>query len=141
LYNGSPTSATSVTVNIPANGVTVFASLVYCLNGTQTWIQYTYRESGSPTLPFMISPAAGSTLASSQTFTWNPGAGPTLFELKLGTGGPVGGPLSKDLYNGSPISGTSVTVNIPANGVTVFASLVYRLNGTQNWISYTYKEP
>ncbi len=136
LYNGAVTTATSVTVSIPANGVTVFATLVYHLNGVWDSVAYTYTESGSPTLPSMISPTPSSTLSGSTTFTWNPGAGVTGIELKLGTLDPG----ASDLYNGAITTATSVTVSIPANGVTVFATLVYHLNGVEYLIPYTYTE-
>jgi hypothetical protein len=136
IYDGSATSATSATVTIPADGVTVFATLVYHLNGAEHLISYTYTESGSVTVPSMTSPNPGSTLSTSQTFTWNPGAGPALFELKLGTT-----PVGHDIYNGAASEATSVTVSVPANSAKVYASLVYHLNGIEYLIPYTYTEP
>jgi hypothetical protein len=133
-------ATTSESVSIPGNGVTVYVRLLYMLNGAWSHIDYTYTESGSPTLPSLVSPAPGSTVtAGANTFTWNPGAGPADYRLYVGTTG-IG---AANLYQGPVVVGCSTTsesVSIPANGVTVYVRLSYLLNGTWQSIDYTYTE-
>jgi hypothetical protein len=72
------------------------------------------------------------------TFTWSPGpAGTTGYGLNIGTTG-VG---SADLVNIYPVSGTSVTVNLPTNGTMIYVRLWTVLNGTTFlYNDYTYTE-
>jgi hypothetical protein len=138
VYNGGPTKTTSVSArNIPANGVTLYATLYYELNHDWHAIDYQYTESGTPTLPFMTSPAPHSTLTgSAATFSWDPGAGATRFELLVGTGPGLG-----DIYRGGPTTATSVQVsNVPTKGKKIFAELYYELSGKWHDILYTFTE-
>jgi hypothetical protein len=83
----------------------------------------------------LTSPAPGSTLGSSQTFSWTPGNGDVHYELWLGSTG-VG---SSNLYNSGNVTVTSENVTgLPTNGQPVYARLYTLLNG--NWVSndYTY---
>jgi uncharacterized repeat protein (TIGR02543 family) len=136
-----PLSPTSVTVNLPTNGTLIYVRLWTILNGT-TYLanDYTYTEfTQSPAA--ITSPMPGSILTSAATtFTWNPGpAGTTSYGLNVGTTG-VG---SADLVNIAPLplSPTSVTVNLPTNGTTIYVRLWTILNGT-TYLSkdYTYTE-
>jgi hypothetical protein len=80
-----------------------------------------------------------STLTSaSTTFTWNAGpAGTTGYGLNVSTTG-VGG---ANLVNIGPLSGTSVTANLPTNGTTIYVRLWTILNGsTYLYNDYTYTE-
>jgi streptogramin lyase len=139
LVNIYPLSGTSTTVTLPTNGTTIYVRLWTVLNGTTfLYHDYTYTEftqSGSA----ITSPSPGSTLTSaSTTFTWNAGpAGTTGYGLNVGTTG-VG---SADLVNIGPLSGTSVTVNLPTNGTLIYVRLWTILNGT-TYLSndYTYTE-
>ena len=131
-------SGTSVTVDLPTNGTTIYVRLWTILNST-TYLSndYTYTEfTQSPAA--ITSPAPGGTLTSaSTTFIWNAGpAGTTGYGLNVGTS--FGG---ADLVNIGPLSGTSVTVNLPTNGATIYVRLWTILNGT-TYLSndYTYTE-
>jgi hypothetical protein len=139
VYGGGPTKATSVQVNnIPTNGATLYATLYYYVpGGAWKYLDYTITESGTPTLPSMMTPSPGSTLTgSSVTFQWDPGAGATRFELRVGTG-----PGRGDIYRGGPTSATSVPVsNIPTHGRKIFAELYYALSGKWHYILYTFTE-
>jgi hypothetical protein len=135
LYNLTPTKATSETVSIPSNGVTVFATLYQLIDGSWQVSHYTFTEPGSAT-PATLTPSSG-TLSASQAFTWNNGTGPDAFELWLGTNGPG----SSNLYNPGEIKATSATVSIPSNGETVFATLWQLINGTWQASHYTFTEP
>jgi len=135
LYNSQETTATSATVPIPSNGVTVFATLRQLYNGTWMATHYTFTEPGTTT-PATLTPSSG-TLSSSQQFSWNNGAGPADYALLLGTTGPG----SADLYNSGVTTATSATVSIPSNGVTVYAALRQLINGAWQTTSYTFTEP
>jgi hypothetical protein len=137
-YSGIIMATSATTVNsIPANGVTVFVRLYYRLSGTWHSIDYTYTESGSPTPPALQTPLTGTPLSGPTTFTWSTGGGPTGYQLAVGTIG-VG---TDDLYySGVTTATSSAAVTIPANGVTVFVRLYYRLNVTWYSIDYTYTE-
>jgi subtilase family serine protease len=138
LVNIGPLSGTSVTVNLPTNGATIYVRLWTILNGT-TYLSnnYTYTEF-TQLASAITSPTPGSTLTSaSTTFTWNAGpAGTTGYGLNVGTS-----PGAADLVNIGPLSGTSVTVNLPANGATIYVRLWTIFSGTTYFYNdYTYTE-
>jgi hypothetical protein len=139
LVNIGPLSGTSVTVNLPTNGATIYVRLWTILNGT-TYLSnnYTYTEF-TQLASAITSPTPGSTLTSaSTTFTWNAGpAGTTGYGLNIGTTG-VG---SANLVNIGPLSGTSTTVTLPTNGTKIYVRLWTIVNGT-SYLSndYTYTE-
>jgi len=138
LVNIGPLSGTSTTVSLPTNGATIYVRLWTILNGT-TYLSndYTYTEF-SQSASAITSPAPGGTLTSASiTFTWNAGpAGTTGYGLNVGTS--LGG---ANLVNIGPLSGTSVTVKLPANGTTIYVRLWTILNGTTYlYNDYTYTE-
>jgi hypothetical protein len=128
------TTATTATVSIPSNGVTVYAAFYQLINGAWQKSEYTFTEPGTPT-PATLSPSSG-TLSTSQTFTWNNGAGAVDYVLLLGTAGAG----SSNLYNSQVTPATSATVSIPSNGVTVYATLKQLINGTWQSTAYTFTE-
>ena len=134
-----PLSPTSVTVNLPTNGTKIYVRLWTILNGT-TYLanDYTYTEF-TQSASAITSPSPGSILTSaSTTFTWNPGpAGTTGYGLNVGTS-----PGGADLVNIGPLplSPTSVTVNLPTNGTTIYVRLWTILSGPtylENDYNYT----
>ena len=138
LYNSGGTTATSVAVSgIPNNGVTIYARLRWYVNGVWQYNDYTYAEAGTSTPASLISPAPGSVLGSSATFTWNPGAGPAEFMFYLGTTGAG----SSNLYNSGGTTVTSVSVSgLPNNRATLYARLSWYMNGAWQHADYTYTE-
>jgi hypothetical protein len=138
IYDGVLTTATSVIVNVPANGVKIYAQLLFVVNGAWKAVSYVYQESGAPVPPSLTTPPPSTKLTSANpvTFTWNPGGGSAAFEFMLGTTGPG----STDVYKGSVTDASSVTVSVPANGATLFARLYYNLNSVWRSIDYTYTE-
>ena len=117
-------TVTSETVNIPANGATLYVSLWYELNGVWIYKTYTFTEAQPPTLTSPTSsPISGST-----KFTWNPGTGSSMFALWIGTS-----PGTNNVYTSGHVANTvtSETVNIPANGATIYVSLWYE----ETWVS------
>jgi hypothetical protein len=139
LVNIGPLSGTSVTVSLPTNGTLIYVRLWTELSGNiYLYNDYTYTEF-TQSASAITSPAPGSTLTSaSTTFTWNAGpAGTTGYGLNVGTSG-VG---SADLVNIGPLSGTSVTVNLPTNGTKIYVRLWTELSGpTYLYNDYTYTE-
>ena len=75
----------------------------------------------------MISPTSGSTLGSSQAFTWSAGFGVSHYELWVGNTA-VG---SSNLYNSGSVTVTTETVNgLPSNGQAVYVRLFSLINGS-----------
>ena len=136
LYNSGATKATSVTVNLPTNGVTLFVRLSQRIGGVWQFTDYRFTEAGTPTLAALISPVPGTVLPGSNvTFAWLEGGGPTSYQLWLGTS--ENG--SHDLFESGPMPGTAVNVaNIPANGARVFARLFQFIDRKWQYTDATY---
>jgi hypothetical protein len=137
LVNIGPLSGTSTTVTLPTNGATIYVRLWTVIKGTTyLYNDYTYTEFNTPR-GVMTSPAPGSTLTgSSTTFTWSAGSGATGYYLWVGTT-----PGGTDLVNIGPMSGTSTTVSLPTNGVTIYVRLWTVVKGTTYlYNDYTYTE-
>jgi len=138
IYNGVPTTATSVTLNnLPEYGGTIYAKLYY-YNGylTAGLVRNTWVEPGVPVPASLTSPAPGSTLTGpSATFTWDPGHGASLFRLFLGSR-----PGAYDLFLSPQTHQNSVVAyGIPATaGTTVYASLYFQVSGRWYTRGYTY---
>ncbi|HEV2278241.1 MAG TPA: hypothetical protein VGS02_08695, partial [Acidobacteriaceae bacterium] len=127
-------SGTSTTVNLPTNGATVYVRLWSVINGALQYKDYTYTEL-NPVPATMISPTPGTTLTgASTTFTWTTGSGVSYYYLWIGT--TAGG---NDLYQAG-IPGTSTTVSLPTNGVTIYVRLWSVINGGLQFHDYTYTE-
>ena len=141
VFNSGALTSTSVNVpNVPANGVVLYARMWSKINGVWQSTDYTFTESGSPTLAALTSPApSGQLPGANVTFSWSAGAGPTSYELWLGTTG-IG---SANLYNSGTLSGTTTSAsvtNLPTNGVTIYARMWSKVSGVWQSIDYTYTE-
>jgi hypothetical protein len=85
------------------------------------------------TPPAVTTPAPGTTLgSSSETFSWNPGSA-TSFQFRLGT---VLG--ANDIYGSGKTSKISESVSDVPTGVNVYARLYYTLDGSWQYLDYTY---
>ncbi len=126
-------TATSRTVtNLPLDGSTIHVRLFYRFG--PGWYQADYSYSAaSVSLPVMTSPAPGSTLGSSATFTWSAGAD----EYALFVGRSIG---AKDIWGSYSLgTATSRTItNMPIDGSTVYVRLFYRIGPTWYFGDYTY---
>lgn len=136
LYNSGATTATSVNVTgLPMFGVTIYVRLWSLINGAWQPVDYTITESGSPSPAALITPASGTKLGPSVSFTWTTGAGPTQYELWLGSTHPG----SSDLYNSGALTTTSVAVTgLPQNNEIVYARLWSRINGNWQAVDYSF---
>jgi hypothetical protein len=128
------TTATSATVTIPPDGLTVYGTLRQYINGAWQVTRYTFAEPGTTTAA-TLTPSTG-TLAASQLFTWNNGAGPVDYVLLLGTTGEG----SSDLFNSQVTTATSALVAIPSDGLTVYGTLRQLIGGTWQVSRYTFTE-
>ncbi|MGC2210404.1 MAG: hypothetical protein WA532_09875 [Candidatus Korobacteraceae bacterium] len=141
------TNNTSYTIAIPNDGVALWVRLHSKINGVWQYYDssevlhvnyhdYSYTEAGTTVPAALTSPVPGTQLTgTSATFSWTPGAGPSAYMLYLGTNGKN----SNDLLDSGSISTTSVMVsNLPTTGVTVYATLYSKLNGTWSPSYYTY---
>jgi parallel beta-helix repeat protein len=137
MYKGTATSA--IAPNLPANGATVYATLYSYINGVWLSKAYEYTESGTPTPAALNSPTPGLSTklgASDVTFQWSSGGGVSLYQLSLSSTTPGASDLFS--YKGAA---TSATVPIlPANGLTVYATLYSYINGAWQSNSYVYTE-
>jgi hypothetical protein len=137
LYNSGNVTVTTETVNgLPDNASTVYVRLYSLINGTWQPVDYTYTSAGTVTPAQLTTPTPGSQfLSSSETFAWTPGNTATHFELWLGSTG-VG---SSNLYNSGNVTVTTENVTgLPTNAETIYARLLWLINGVWNSADYTY---
>jgi sugar lactone lactonase YvrE len=137
VYNsGNVTVTTETATGLPTNGETVYVRLYSLINGSWQSSDYTYTAYGSPTPAVLTTPTPGSQfMSTSETFVWTPGNTATHFELWVGSTG-VG---SSNLYNSGNVTVTTETVTgLPIDGETVYARLLWLINGTWQWADYTY---
>ena len=136
--SGSTTALTATVTGIPQYGGTLYATLYSYIAGAWQPIVYTYSASGSQTPAVLTTPTPSTKLSSSSaTFTWLPGGGVSDYWFNLGTANV--GANSKNIYSGSSITTTSVTVTgLPTNGETMYATLYSYIAGTWQPTVYTY---
>ena len=136
-YKGTATSA--IVPNLPTNGATVYATLYSKINGVWQSIAYQYTESGTPTPAILTSPTPSLTTilgTSSVLFQWTAGGGASEFQLNLSAITPGASDLF--VYKGTASSAT--VPMLPAHGVTVYATLYSKIQGTWQSNSYVYTE-
>jgi sugar lactone lactonase YvrE len=138
LYKGTATSATALT--LPANNVTVYATLYSKINGVWYSNAYEYTESGTPTPAALTTPTPGlSTILGTTNvqFQWTTGTNVADYQLNLSAIAAGG----SDLYTYKGAATTATVPTIPANGVKVYATLYSKINGVwQTPNSYVYTE-
>ena len=106
-----------------------------CSGAVSTAYTFTYRTGRvtvSQAAATMISPAAGSVLGTSATFTWNTGGALVHYQLWASQSGPGQNNL---FLQGSTTALTATINNIPQNGKPVYVRLWTSVNG-QNWTLY-----
>lgn len=132
-----PSDTSYTATNLPTTGATLYVRLYSRINGVNLYNSYTYIAA-SQAKAEIISPANGSTLpGSTVTFTWSGGLGVTNYYLWIGT---TEG--ARDLTNVTLEPGaTSYTAaNLPTTGATLYVRLYSRINGMNQYNSYTYTE-
>lgn len=134
------TKATSVVVPaVPADGRAVYVTVSSQVDNGWAQQSYTLRAPGSTQPPVttpaqLTSPAAGTILSGSVTFTWDAGVGVTQYALTVGT---RSGWVDLAQVYRMPNEARSATVNIPATGNLVFVSLQSLVN-PGGWQGHTY---
>jgi glucose/arabinose dehydrogenase len=96
----------------------------------------TNDDASTPTRAAMLSPAPGSTLASSTaTFSWTAGTGVSSYGLQVGTT-----PGGNQIVSGIQYSTTSATISgLPTNGSLLYVRLWSLMSGTWQSNDYTYR--
>jgi N-acetylneuraminic acid mutarotase len=135
LYQTGHTTALSTTATVPTNGATIYARLLSYINGAWQFNDYTFTE-GS--MAVLTSPVQGSTLTgASVTFKWTTGTNATDYDLYVGSTG-VG---SNNVYQTGHITTTSTTAtNLPTTGATLYVRLLSLINGSWQYLDYTFTE-
>jgi hypothetical protein len=139
VYDSGQSMATSATATgLPAKSETIYARLSTNIHAAEQHSDYTYTDAVPPVHAVPASPAPGSVVAgSSATFTWTAGNGVESYQLFLGTTG-VG---SYNFFNSGHTSATSASVTgLPTYGQTIYARLYSEINGTWQFVDYTYTE-
>jgi serine protease len=124
---------------LPANGVTVYATLYSKINGVWQSNAYLYTESGTTVPAVLTSPTPGVTTVlgtTNVTFQWTAGTGVTDYQLNLSAVAPGDDELFT--YKGTATSASVPT--LPAGGMTVYATLYSLINGAWQSNSYMYTE-
>lgn len=133
LYSATLGLATSQSVTVPVDGRTLYVRLWTQMN---SWVHsdYTYTAKLPAVKAVMQSPAAGSTLGTSATFTWSAGQSVTEYWLYVGHSAGAG-----DIYSVSQGTALSRTVTIPADNSTIYVRLSSKMAGAWSYNDYTYK--
>jgi hypothetical protein len=137
LYKGTATSTTAP--SLPANGVTVYATLYSYIDGAWQRNNYVYTESGSagPAILQSPTPGVGTVLGTSNVpFQWTTGTGVSLYQLNLSTVAPG----DSELYTYKGTATTATAPTIPASGLMVYARLYSRIDGAWQYNDYVYTE-
>jgi len=126
----------SRSVSLPVDGRTIYVTLFSYIQGNWFWLDYQYQASlgGNPFPAQMMSPQNGSTLASQQTFTWSTGYGVDAFYLRIGSCQGC-----YDILDENQGQNLWRSVNLPADGRTIFARLFSFINGTWYYYDYQYR--
>jgi len=132
--SGSVTALSETVTGLPTNGETIYATLYSEIAGVFQPTVYIFYAYGPAAL---ITPAAGTKLTASTTFTWTPGTGITTYWLNVGTAATSSN--AKDIYSSGPITTLSKTVTgIPTYGETLYVTLYSEIAGVYQPIVYTY---
>lgn len=124
---------THTNVTSPGDGQPVYATLWTLVGDTWQSTSQVFRDY-LKTKARMTRPANGSQLTSSvATFAWDAGIGVEKYALWLGTSAGA-----RDIYSGEQNTNAERTVNVPANGGKIHATLYSWINGAWQSNSYVY---
>ncbi len=132
LYAKAEGSSLTDTVNLPADGRTIYVNLWSMVKGVWTSESYTYTTLDNKAK--MTTPAGGSTLTSgSVTFNWGGDTGVSQYALWVGSA-----PGTYDLYAKAEGNSVTDTVNLPTDGRRIYVRLYSMMNGAWKFNGYTY---
>ncbi|HKO96196.1 MAG TPA: hypothetical protein VJU86_04350 [Pyrinomonadaceae bacterium] len=128
IYNASQGTGTSRTLS-GLTGGTIYVRLWSRCAATNVWSfnDYSYTAPASCSLAQMTSPANGSNIQSSTTFSWSAGSGNAEYWLYVGTSAGA-----NNIFNGSQGTATSRTVSGMPLG-TIYVRLWSRCAATNTW--------
>jgi hypothetical protein len=122
---------------IPVNGSVIWVRLWTQLSGNWQYLDYLYTAAGGGCtgsgLAVMQSPAAGSTLGATATFTWNCSTSATAYWLDVGTVQGQG-----NIFGQNVGQATSKTVTGIPTGIPIYVQLWTQINGSWQKNTYTY---
>jgi hypothetical protein len=125
----------SVTVYLPNDGRVIYVTLFTFYAGNWYWADYQFRApSPQPQPAQMISPANGSTLSATQTFTWTTGTYVDQYSLWIGSCQDC-----HDLLYENEGHNTTRTLSLPTDGRTIYVSLYSSIGGKWYWFDYQYR--
>lgn len=135
--SGGTALTSTVVSGLPTDSRTLYVRLYSFFGGQPYWRDYTYKAAPPSIVPAsMISPADGSTLASSQTFTWtNAGAG----NYQIYVGNAIGASDIGAFPSGGTASTTTAITGLPTDGRTLYVRLYSFFAGQPYWRDYSYK--
>jgi hypothetical protein len=139
LFSHKGAALTASVPSLPANGVTVYATLYSFINGAWLSNSYVYVESGTavPAVLTFPTPGLSTVLGTGNVlFQWSGGTGVSDYQLNLSAIAP--GQSELFLYKGAATSATATS--LPANGVAVYARLYSYISGTWQYNDYLYTE-
>jgi hypothetical protein len=124
------------TVALPVDGRRIYVTLFSWINGSWYWVDYQFNAASSTGVAATLtSPANGSTLDSTQTFTWTAGYLVTDYYLWIGTC-----PGCNDIVNEDEKQNLTRTLTLPANGTTIYVTLFSYIQGSWFYWQYEFQE-
>lgn len=135
LYDGNLGLRRQETVGVPSDGRRIFVTLFTLLNGEWWWYDYQYAAPNrTGARAEMLRPAAGSTLGSSETFSWSRGENVDHYWLWIGSC-----QNCTDILDESMGTSTSRTVGLPLDGRVIHVTLFSLINGDWYWHDYQFR--
>jgi len=138
LFDSGAVANLAATVSgLPTDGRTLYVRLHSLINGSWQWNDYTVTAASlAGGKAQLVSPAPSSTLTSSAvTFQWTAGTGVSQYALHIGSSF-----ASNDLYDTGAVTNQAWTViNLPTDGRTIYVRLHSLINGSWQWIDYTFR--
>jgi hypothetical protein len=120
----------------------VYVRLWTSISGSWQYNDYSYTASGTPAAcssgaATVQSPAGGSVLSASATFSWSASCGASAYWIYVGTAQGSANVASQNMG-----LATSFTANnIPAGGIPIYVRLWTLLNGSWRYVDSTYISP
>ena len=138
IFDASAGRSQSYRINMPMDGRRIYVTLFTFSQGLWYWHDYQYNapRGVSNEAASMISPSPGSTLAASQTFSWNRGSGVTSYWLWIGNCRDC-----TDILDVNMGRDTSYVTRIPTDGRAIYVTLFSFIGGDWYWYDYTYVSP
>lgn len=138
IFDGSTGLERSRRINIPRDGRRIYVSLFTFSQGLWWWHDLEYNAPGAVTRdPAAIhTPAPGSTLTSTQTFSWTRGTNVSSYWLWVGSCRDC-----TDLLDSDMGLSTSYAARIPTDGRAIYVTLFSLIGGNWHWFDYTYTAP